>query len=135
MNFFRRRLLFVLRLAVIAIFGLALAPTLTRLLIPASGSGPWSEICSSAGARWLASAGLSSADPTQAPVAPGKARMAHMEHCPLCAQFSTDIGLPPSQAATLQALDGADHLPALTTQAPRPRFAWAAVQARAPPRL
>lgn len=28
------------------------------------------------------------ADATSASVAPGKARIAHVEHCPLCAQFS-----------------------------------------------
>lgn len=135
MNFFRHRLQLLLRLALIASLGLALAPTLSRMMVPDTGSGPWSEICSTAGARWLTTAAPVSADPAQAPVAPGKARMAHMEHCPLCAQFSPVLGPPPSQAAAVQVPDGAHHLPALYTQAPRRLYAWAAVQARAPPLL
>ena len=59
--------------------------------------------------------------------------MAHMEHCPLCAQFSPVLGPPPSQAAAVQVPDGAHYLPVLYTQAPHTLYAWAPAQARAPP--
>lgn len=132
MKFFRHHLPLVLRLALIAMLGLALVPTLSRAMNPSTGVGPWSEICSTVGARFLAPADSGPGGSTEAPASSGSA---HMEHCPLCAQFTTDIDLPPSPAATVPAPDGADHLPALFTQAPRPLFAWAAVQARAPPLL
>ncbi|MDO9313633.1 MAG: DUF2946 domain-containing protein [Burkholderiaceae bacterium] len=135
MNFFRPRLQLVLCIALIAMLGLALVPTLSRLMIPSTGSGPWSEICSTVGARWLASATPSTTDPTQTPVAPGKARVAHMEHCPLCSHLSPVPDLLPSDAAVVLLAACADYLPALYTQAPRTLYAWAAVQARAPPLL
>lgn len=116
--------------------GLALLPTLSRAMNPTTGTGPWSEICSTAGARWLDTAAPRNvADATGAPATPDTTRTAHMEHCPLCAQFSPVLGLPPSEPAAMPVADGADHLPALYTQAPRPLFAWAPVQARAPPLL
>lgn len=133
-NFFRHRLRWLLRIALIAALGLALVPTLSRLMIPATGSGPWSEICSTAGARWLAQASTPSDTPDSAP-ASGQSRSAHMEHCPLCAHVNPVLGPPPVQLALVPLAEGADHLPALYSQAPRPLYAWAPVQARAPPVL
>ncbi len=131
MNFFRHRLQLVLRIALIAMLGLALVPTLSRAMNPSTGTGPWLEICSTAGARFVAAASAA----TGAPDVPTQSAAAHMEHCPLCAQFSALLGLPPADPATLALPDGADHLPALYLQSPRPLFAWAPVQARAPPLL
>lgn len=122
----------LLRIALIAMLGLALVPTLSRAMNPSTGTGPWSEICSTVGARFLAPADTAAGAPADAPLS---SSAAHMEHCPLCAQFSPVMGLPPADPATLPAPAGADHLPALYTQSPRPLFAWAAVQARAPPLL
>jgi len=134
-NFFRHRFRWLLRIALIATLGLALVPTLSRLMIPSVGSGPWSEICSTAGARWLAQAVTPSVSSESAPVAPDPSRSAHMEHCPLCSHFAATLGLPPSRAALVPLADGADHLPALYSQAPQPLYAWAPIQARAPPVL
>ena len=131
-NFFRHRLQLVLRIALIAMFGLALVPTLSRAMNPSAGTGPWSEICSAAGERLIAPTDTAPAGSGDAPASPGAA---HMAHCPLCAQFSSAMGLPPSDPAPLPLFDGADHLPALCTQSLRPLFAWAPVQARAPPLL
>jgi hypothetical protein len=134
-NFFRLRLRWLLRIALIATLGLALVPTVSRLMIPSTGSGPWSEICSTAGARWLAQATIPSDAPESVPSAPGDARSAHMEHCPLCSNVTPALGMPPSAPAVTSLAEGADHLPALFSQAPRPLYAWAPIQARAPPLL
>ncbi|OYT98595.1 MAG: hypothetical protein CFE40_11725 [Burkholderiales bacterium PBB1] len=135
MNFFRHRLCWLLRIALIAMLGLALVPTLSRLMTPSVGSGPWSEICSTAGARWLAQTAAPSDAPESAPTPLGQTRSAHMDHCPLCSLGATVLGLPPAPTTKLPLAAGADHLPALYSQAPRPLYAWAAVQARAPPTL
>ncbi|MBX9716501.1 MAG: DUF2946 domain-containing protein [Burkholderiaceae bacterium] len=135
MNFFRHRVRWLLHIALIAMVGLALVPTLSRLMIPSVGSGPWSEICSTAGARWLAQVVTPSDAPQSVPSVPGDTRSAHMEHCPLCSHVTPVLGMPPVTPAVVTLAKGADHLPALFSQAPRPLYAWASIQARAPPLL
>lgn len=108
-----------------AVFALALVPTLSRLLAAGTGNSAWAEICTPQGTRLLAAA-----DDGQAA---GKAQGGnHLDHCPLCG-LSGDAPLPPAAANAVTMTAPQMLLPRLFLDAPRPLFAWAAAQPRAPP--
>lgn len=121
MNVLRRQLRACTWIAILAIFGLALAPTISRAM-SAGGGAPWSAICSTAGT----------------PAAPDDGASGHaghvLDHCALCAVAAAPMGLPPA-AAVLVLPDLAEHVAELFGLAPRPLFAWAAAQPRGPPSL
>lgn len=110
-------------LAICAMLGLALAPTVSHALAASGPGSPWAEICSVAGGKVVvADAAGSQADAG-----------AHLGHCPLCGQIGSAPVLPSAEFAPGR-IDGAhQHRPALFFHAPRPLFAWAAAQPRAPP--
>jgi hypothetical protein len=54
-------------------------------------------------------------------------------HCPFCATFGADAALPPPAAITIAFAAGDQPVPPLYLLAPRPLFAWASAQPRAPP--
>ena len=110
-------------LAIFAMLGLALAPTVSHALDASGPGNPWAEICSVAGGQVMAD---------EAAGARGDAG-AHLGHCPLCGHLGTAPALPASPSTIVALLDGADYLPAAFAELPRPRFAWAAAQPRAPP--
>lgn len=56
-----------------------------------------------------------------------------LKHCPYCALHADTLALPPLQAQPLAAPHLSHAVPAAWLHAPRPLFAWAAAQARAPP--
>ncbi|MFT3664133.1 DUF2946 family protein [Piscinibacter sp.] len=112
-------------LALVAMLGLALAPTLSQAVAASQAGDPWAEICSMGGATMTASpagAGQAGADG------------AHLGHCPLCGQVGDTPMLPGAEYQPVQ-VDGATQRPALFLHAPRTLFAWAAARARAPPLL
>jgi hypothetical protein len=102
-------------IAFIAIFALALLPTVSRLLAHASGNSAWAEICTPRGVK-------------QAPAPAG----AHLDHCPLCGLAGSALAPPPA-AAQATALMPSRAMPALFSAAPLPLHAWAAQRARGPP--
>lgn len=124
MQALRRRLQRVTWIALLAMLGLALAPTLSRAFAATAGFDPWAELCSTVGSK---AAGGENGD------AGKRDAVAMPDHCPLCSHVAEAPMLPAPDVAELPALDGADYLPALYAHSPRPLFAWAAAQARAPP--
>jgi len=121
MQALRRRLQRVTWIALLAMLGLALAPTLSRAFAGPGGFDPWAELCSSVGKQ------------TGGGSEESRAGVAMPDHCPLCGHLADAPMLPTADASGLPSPDGADHVPALFTHSPRPLFAWAAAQARAPP--
>lgn len=98
----------------------AMAPGIARALAFAQGQvEPWSVVCSA---------------PGNAP-ATGDTELLHLlEHCAWCNLHHTALAPPPT-VAPLQLAALQHGLTALFLHAPRPLPAWAAAQARAPPRL
>jgi hypothetical protein len=114
-------------IALAAILGLALAPTLARALA-SDGAAEWMQICSAQGSKLVAVADLAPGEQ------PGPST-AGLEHCPFCAlhppappptQLRFSFALPASRPALY---------PSLFFSAPRPLFAWSVAHPRAPPVL
>ena len=59
----------------------------------------------------------------------------HMDHCPLCGLTAGGMVMAVASPALAEPSNLSHLLPALFLHAPRPLFAWASVQARAPPGL
>lgn len=75
-------------IALVAIWALALLPTLSQALASVTGERAWAEVCTAQGTRWVA---LDDAAPE-----PGPAGV--LEHCPFCGGTPA-LGLPPAPAA------------------------------------
>ncbi|MCH7343660.1 DUF2946 family protein [Pelomonas sp. CA6] len=107
----------------------ALMPALSQLLAAATGAADWTEVCTRGGARLVRLDGATPATPDL----PRDLGATGLEHCPYCAIHHGAPGLPPatSAPALLQTLDFPP--PARFATQPRPLFAWAAAQPRAPP--
>nr|WP_246312227.1 DUF2946 family protein [Aquabacterium terrae] len=103
-----------------------LAPGIARALAATQGpAAAWGQVCS---ASRIGAAAAKPA-PAEGDVMPV------LEHCPFCSLQADALGLPPAAAvATLRSSLG-HALPRLYLQSPRPLFAWAPAQARAPPAL
>ncbi|WP_298835575.1 DUF2946 family protein [uncultured Piscinibacter sp.] len=99
--------------ALVAMLGLALAPTLSHALAASAPATPWTEVCSVEG---------------------GKAAGATLAHCPLCAPAG-QVAVPPVPAATCRCVaPGPDPLPLARNATPAATTtAWAAPPSRAPP--
>ena len=115
-------------IALLAIFGLSVAPTISHAVAHAQGATPWTEICTPQGLKVVSLSGEElSADATLSPHG--------LEHCPLCG-LAASPAAPPAAAATVVLGSGLSQaVPRLFLAAPRPLFAWATLQARAPPTL
>ena len=115
-------------LASFAILLAALAPAISHAVAAVQGGASWVEVCTATGPALVKVAG------EQAPAAPEQdGQGMHMEDCPFCLSHAGSFGLAPAAEAALPASLGTDPAPALFYQSPRPLFAWAAAQARAPP--
>lgn len=101
----------------------ALAPTVTHWLtqLQASNTLPGATICSSGAHK-------SSSHPGTRPDA-----SANGNHCGFCLPHDGSQGLPPVLALTLPLMEHRGAEPTLFLHAPRPLFAWASAQPRAPP--
>lgn len=127
LNLIRHRLQRLSWIAALAIFGLAVVPTLSRALAHADAVAmAVAEVCTMEGMT------TSAPGETGVPAAQG----GHGEHCPLCSLSGGVAGLLPAQAPVwrVPVLPQA-ALPPLFFQAQRPLFAWASVQPRGPPIL
>jgi hypothetical protein len=76
-------------LALVAILGLALVPTLSHALAASGAGEPWSEICSAASGQ------VPSVDAGERHADAG----VHLGHCPLCGQVGHAPALPPADPA------------------------------------
>ncbi|CAL94774.1 DUF2946 domain-containing protein [Azoarcus olearius] len=114
-------------IASFAILLAALAPVVSQLMAARAGDeARWLEICTVAGTERVAVAGDHGDGG-------GKPAQAMGEHCPYCFTHAGSFGLPPADVPVFAVAGGADVLPPLYFAAPRPLFAWAAAQPRAPP--
>ena len=122
MQSMRRQLRHLTWLALVAMLGLALVPTLSHALNAGANSAPWTEVCSTS----------ASDTPRDAPGAPAAS---HGQHCPLCSAFSDAAALP--QGAAVLRLDTGHGLfvAAAASATPSGRGAWPDALPRAPPRL
>lgn len=103
-------------IALLAMLGLALAPSISHALNADRASNAWTQICSASG----------SSEP------PRSAAM-QLEHCGLCVVAAHALGMPPAPVAVVSVPEGIAFVAALFLQAPHPLFAWRPPQARAPP--
>jgi hypothetical protein len=115
-------------LAILAMLAAALAPAITSALAAAHDQhARWTVVCTGDGARLVPVP----TDAAGVPVAPGSHAI---DPCPFCVPHGASAALPPPPAFALPAvMAGADCVPTLFLHAPRPPFAWAAAQPRAPP--
>jgi hypothetical protein len=128
MTMLRTRLRHLAWIALAAMLGLALVPTLSHALARSRQlADPSAEICTPAGAPALPGNGAARDAP---------AALAHaLVHCPLCVLAASALGAPP--AATAQAPLAGEGRPALLAQPARVAhgLAWLQPQPRAPPAL
>jgi len=116
-------------IASFAILLAALAPSISHAVAAAKNApNGWAEICTVTGAK------LVKLDHTSSQHAPTH-KMSHFEHCPFCLSHAVNLGMPPDATIAIPLLEGTHVLPPLFYHAPRPLFAWAAAQPRAPPFL
>jgi hypothetical protein len=82
----------------LAIFGLVLAPTLSKALVALDGGADWVEVCTSQGNRLVPASADASAQQAADSDAAGKALLHQLSaHCPLCGTAATD-NLAPAAA-------------------------------------
>ena len=111
--------------------GLAVLPSISHALMArkssAFASNPWAELCST-GSTTAASGertDLSRQSRTAAK---------HLADCgECCLMAAASVGMPPAPAAVAAVPERVAYVAPLFRHAPRPLFAWAAAQARAPP--
>jgi Protein of unknown function (DUF2946) len=110
-------------IAILAILMAALAPAISQAL--GSGSGrSWVEVCTVAGAKWVALD--ESAKDAPAPAKPA------FEHCPYCS-LHVDGWAPASGKSNVGLSLQGDLQPTAFLQAPRTLPTWVSAQPRAPP--
>lgn len=127
LEWMRQRLRRLSGIAMLALFGLVCAPTISHALAHA-GSSAWTEVCTPQGMKLVALDERGAPDPT----APPTSTISHLDHCPLCGLGAS--ALPPAPPVPTAALDGPrQHLPRLFLLAPRTLFVWAAPPSRGPP--
>jgi hypothetical protein len=123
-------------LACLAILMNVLAPSISYAIsqarhsqsthLPASSM----EICSMDDAHSV----MAADDQPQAPAdSPDNPHAHASSHCPFCASHGGNVALPSSAMPALFASAGSAILPVLFYHAPRPLFAWATANPRAPP--
>ena len=113
-------------LALVAMLGFALLPTVSRAMAFGLG-GNWTEVCTPQGMRWVSVDADRSGDSMPAPAAP--------DACALCSLASEGAApLPPAMPALVLPLHRADP-PALFLQAAVTLHAWRSAQPRGPPAL
>jgi hypothetical protein len=127
-NILRRRLQPVAWIALLAIWALALLPTVSHALAFSRGDNNWAEVCSPQGMR-LVAVGPVDAE-TAAPV---DAVGAALDQCPFCALSAAAWAPPPASPTTSAHSPGAGQVGLAWRRLPRVQFAWPAAQQRGPP--
>jgi hypothetical protein len=112
-------------IAMLAILGLVIAPTISRAMA-AGGDPAWAEVCTPQGLRVVTAGGSPGDSPR--PQAVGM----QLDHCPLCG-VGADSPLPQGRRVHDLEHGPRDAVPVPCPRAPRPPFACAAGQPRAPP--
>jgi hypothetical protein len=116
----RQRLRAFTWIAMFAMFGLALVPTISHALDANTAANPWAQVCYTPG-------GGGSGSPTQ----PGG--LSHLDHCPLCGHGAGPLGMPPSATAGVPVPSREAFVAPCHGVAAAHLDTWAAAQPRAPP--
>jgi hypothetical protein len=116
-------------IACAAILLAALAPSISHAIAAEKSSmSAMHELCTADGIQLVEKSGHN-----QDHHAPSD-QAAHMEHCPFCLTNAASFALLPA-TFSLPVMSGSHILPSLFYASPRPLFAWASAQPRAPPFL
>ncbi len=116
-------------IACFAILMASLAPSISHAVAAAkSVPNAWMEICTVTGSKMVTVDADQDAQ-TSAPVE----KTMHFEHCPFCLNHTVSAEMPPAADFVMPVISGDHVLPSLFYQSPRPLFAWAVAQPRAPP--
>lgn len=119
-------------IACVALLMSASAPAMSQALRPDVPAG-WAEICSVTGTQLVKLEGNLQTG-AEKPGSTDEGASKHgLKQCPYCSTHATVWGLPPAVSTTLPTHALALAVPALFLTAPRPLFAWASAQPRAPP--
>ena len=118
-------------IALVAMWAMALFPTVSHALAAQRGANLWTEICTPQGMRQVARLEEGKADPANSPAQ----ATVHLKHCPFCLTQSVGLGMPPAGLQVLVPVvtTAAVQQPAL--QAPPAHDAGCNAQARAPPSI
>ncbi len=123
-------------LAIFAMLLGALAPTISRAMVPGAGARMLADVCSVAGV------GFAGIDRAKAPLSGDAAvdregeggPQAHSpDRCPYCCTHAGVAVASPPATGLLVASPGSVRLPRLSFVSPRPRHAWSPSHPRAPP--
>ena len=118
---------FTAGLATFAMLLAALAPAVTSALAAANDQHVrWTAVCTADGARLVPV-------PTDADGVPQAPKPHQAGHCPFCSPHAPDAAPPPAPVSVVPVVLASDPVPVLFLLAPRPLFAWATAQPRAPP--
>ena len=115
-------------MAMLAVLMAALAPSISHALVAwRSNPAAWlEEICTEQGGQRI------SGDSSREAGGHGGHGIP-FEHCPFCLTHAGSFGLPPSSSIAIPIVEGDPLIPSLFFRSPRPLFAWATAQPRAPP--
>ncbi len=120
--------------ALLAIFGLALAPTISHALAAAQGQqSSLAQICTPQGTKTLVVAADGSVELLESQSGSDEGFANPLEHCPLCGLAAAAPPLPATEPVLVLPLTQSTAVPRLFLLAPRPLFTWSAAQPRAPP--
>jgi hypothetical protein len=126
MQILRCRLHRLTWLALVAMLGLGLLPTVSHALAWAGangGNGSGAEVCTAGRPSRVAADGVTGGLPATGV----------LQHCPYCVPGSVAAGLPPSPLPDLAALRSSGQVPQGVCLAPLESTRWTAALPRAPP--
>jgi len=131
-NPMRRHLRPATWLALLAVWALALLPTVSHALAAQRGDA-WVEVCTTQGLQRVELA--AAADDGEAPQQPAGLATGHRDHCPLC-QAAQAALLPPAAPDPFgRPMAGAARVAAPVVAALRAEPLWSPALARAPPTI
>ena len=133
MSFFRQNYRFIAWLGCLAVLLNTLAPAISHAMASGQDNTLLLEVCSATGNKTAIAIQLDFAQ------LPGKmqdnqdSHAAPMQHCPYCLTHVAYLAVLHDKAPLALVTNLSYSLPELFYHAPRPLFAWAASQPRAPP--
>jgi hypothetical protein len=121
-------------LAIFAMLLGALAPTISRAMVPGAGARLLADVCSAAGVGFVEVDRAKSSRSNEAAIDREGGQQAHStDRCPYCCTHAGVAVASPQATGLLVASPGSVRLPRLSLVSPRPRHAWSPSHPRAPP--
>jgi len=114
----------------------AIAPTLSHAFsADQNEQTTWMQVCTVAGIKLIPLSINNAPAESSSQPAPDSSMLMSMEHCAYCFNQASSWALMPTAEFSIEPLNLSYHLPPLFYQSPRPLFAWASSNPRAPPVL